>query len=202
MHQCRLNTQLHDSRTFSQPFSSRRCPLETDVREALKHFQMLIWKGWTNTVTRMFTSDHISGFPSMSLCKNIVYQTKIRYLNELKLKLTDVIATIDEALLQQTWQEIQYCLHVLCVTNVACIRFKKMKTAEYNRTKMIKTVYQVPMCFYLFRLYGHCVYHPSDLGARNSQLLQTSIGGVLHLHSFSKRAGFSQFICTNNIFET
>ena len=44
--------------------------------------------------------------------KDIVYRTKIR-------DITDAIVTIDEAMLQQTWQEIEYRLEVLRATNGA-----------------------------------------------------------------------------------
>lgn len=51
--------------------------------------------------------------------KDIVYRTKIRDISDLKQKITDAIATIDEAMLQRTWQEIEYRLDVLRATNGA-----------------------------------------------------------------------------------
>ena len=51
----------------------------------------------------------------------MVYRTKIRDNDDLKQKITDAIATIDEAMLQRTWQEIEYCLDVLRATNGAHI---------------------------------------------------------------------------------
>ena len=53
--------------------------------------------------------------------KDIVYRTKIRDINDLKQRITEAIATIDEALLQRTWQEIDYRLDVLRATNGAHI---------------------------------------------------------------------------------
>ena len=53
------------------------------------------------------------------LVKDIVYRTEIRDINDLKQKITDAIATIDDAMLQQTWQEIEYHLDVLRSTNGA-----------------------------------------------------------------------------------
>ena len=53
--------------------------------------------------------------------KDIVYRTKIRDINDLKQRITDAIATIDEAMLQRTWQEIDYRLDVLRATNGAHI---------------------------------------------------------------------------------
>ena len=54
--------------------------------------------------------------------KDIVYRTKIRDITDLKQKITDVIATIDEAMLQRIWQEIEYHLDVLRATNGAHIQ--------------------------------------------------------------------------------
>ena len=53
--------------------------------------------------------------------KDIMYRTKIRDINDLKQRITDPIATIDETLLQRTWQEIDYRLDVLRATNGAHI---------------------------------------------------------------------------------
>ena len=38
-------------------------------------------------------------------------------MTDLKQRISNVIATIDEAMLQQTWQEIEYHLDVLHATN-------------------------------------------------------------------------------------
>ena len=53
--------------------------------------------------------------------KDIVYQTKVRDMTNLKQRISNAIATIDEAMLQQTWQEIEYHLDVLRATNGAHI---------------------------------------------------------------------------------
>ena len=53
--------------------------------------------------------------------KDIVYRTKARDINDLKQKISNAIATIDKAMLQRTWQEIEYCLDVLRATNGAHI---------------------------------------------------------------------------------
>ena len=70
------------------------------------------------TVTR----HHSPGFLSVSYVKDIVYQIKVQDITDLKQMISDAIATIDEAMLQQTWQETEYCLDVLCVTNVVHIK--------------------------------------------------------------------------------
>ena len=49
--------------------------------------------------------------------KDIVYRTKVRDITDLKQRISDAIATIDEDMLQRTWQEIEYRLVVLRLTN-------------------------------------------------------------------------------------
>jgi hypothetical protein len=51
--------------------------------------------------------------------KDIVYKTKVRDINDLKQRITDAIATVDEAMLEQTWMETEYRLDVLRATNGA-----------------------------------------------------------------------------------
>ena len=53
--------------------------------------------------------------------KDIVYRTKVRDITDLRQRISNAIATIDEAMLQQTWQEIEYRLDVLRATNGAHI---------------------------------------------------------------------------------
>ena len=53
--------------------------------------------------------------------KNIVYRTKVRDITALNQRISDAIATIDEDMLQRTWQEIEYRLNVLRLTNGAHI---------------------------------------------------------------------------------
>ena len=50
-----------------------------------------------------------------------MYQTKVWDITDLKQRISNAIATIDEDMLQQTWQEIKYSLDVLCLTNGAHI---------------------------------------------------------------------------------
>ena len=50
-----------------------------------------------------------------------MYRTKVRDINDLKQRVSDAIDTINEAMLQRAWQEIEYRFDVLCVTNGAHI---------------------------------------------------------------------------------
>jgi len=47
--------------------------------------------------------------------------TKVRDIDDLKQRISNAITTIDEAMLQRTWQEIEYRLDVLRATNGAHI---------------------------------------------------------------------------------
>ena len=51
--------------------------------------------------------------------KNIVYRTKVLHITDLKQRISNAIAIINEAMLQRTWQEIEYRLDVLRVTKGA-----------------------------------------------------------------------------------
>ena len=53
--------------------------------------------------------------------KDIVYRTKVWDINDLQQRISNAITTIDEAMLQRTWQEIEYRLDVLRATNGAHI---------------------------------------------------------------------------------
>ena len=53
--------------------------------------------------------------------KDIVYRTKVRDMTDLNQRVFNAIATIDEAMLQRTWQEIEYRLYVLRAINGAHI---------------------------------------------------------------------------------
>ena len=53
--------------------------------------------------------------------KDIVYKTKVWDIDDLKQRIPNAMTTIDEAMLQRTWQEIEYRLDVLRATNGAHI---------------------------------------------------------------------------------
>ena len=55
------------------------------------------------------------------MSKDIVYRTKVRDMTDLNQRIFNAIATINEAMLQRTWQEIEYRLDVLRATNDAHI---------------------------------------------------------------------------------
>ena len=46
-----------------------------------------------------------------------MYRTKVRDITDLKQRISDAFATIDEDMLQRTWQKIEYRLNVLRLTN-------------------------------------------------------------------------------------
>jgi hypothetical protein len=51
--------------------------------------------------------------------KDIVYKTKFRDINDLKERITDAIATVDKAMLERKWMEIEHRFDVLRATNGA-----------------------------------------------------------------------------------
>ena len=53
--------------------------------------------------------------------KDIVYKTKVRDIDDLKQRTSNAMTTIDEAMLQRTWLEIEYRLDVLRAINGAHI---------------------------------------------------------------------------------
>ena len=50
-----------------------------------------------------------------------MYKTKVWDIDDLKQRIPKAMTTIDEAMLQRTWQEIEYRLDVLRATNGAHI---------------------------------------------------------------------------------
>ena len=71
------------------------------------------WSGWVNSVATTSTRH----FFLWGYVKNNVYQTKVRDITDLRQSISNVIATIDEVMLQRTWQEIENCLDVIRATN-------------------------------------------------------------------------------------
>ena len=50
-----------------------------------------------------------------------MYRTKVRDMTDLRQRISNAIVTIDEAMLQRTWQEMECRLDVLRATNGAHI---------------------------------------------------------------------------------
>jgi hypothetical protein len=53
--------------------------------------------------------------------KNIVYQVKVNDLQHLKARIKDAVATVTPNMLQATWNKVEYCLDIGCVTKGAHI---------------------------------------------------------------------------------
>ena len=79
------------------------------------------WKEWTDSMATMFTRHHSLDFFLWGYIKNIVYRTKVWDMTDLKQRISNAIATFDEAMLQQIWQEIECLLDALRATNDAHI---------------------------------------------------------------------------------
>ena len=74
-----------------------------------------------------FTRHYSPGLLSIGLCEGYHVSTKVQDVTDLKQRISDAIATIDENMLQRTWQEIEYRLDVLRLTNGAHIEMHKMR---------------------------------------------------------------------------
>jgi hypothetical protein len=77
------------------------------------------------------------GLADQEHVKDIVYKTKVRDINDLKERITDAIATVDEAMLERTWMEIEYRHNVpmwkfskLCEKKILNVMFIMQQTAQ------------------------------------------------------------------------
>jgi hypothetical protein len=61
-----------------------------------------------------------------SYVKNIVYQVKINYLQHLKPRVRDVVATATPYMLQATWNEVEYRLDICRVTMEPTLKFERV----------------------------------------------------------------------------
>ena len=78
----------------------------------------------TASVICAFSSfrSHTSRFLFVGICEKIVYVPPIpRGVDELKARMTEAVAAIDNGMLGRVWQEFDYWLDVCGVTNGACI---------------------------------------------------------------------------------
>ena len=72
-------------------------------------------------IERVRQAFHSPGLLSLGFRKGYCDRTKVRNMTDLKQRISNAIATIDEAMLQRTRQEIEYHLDVLCEINGAHI---------------------------------------------------------------------------------
>ena len=80
----------------------------------------------TASVICAFSSSrsHTSQFLFVGICEKIVYVPPIpRGVDELKARITEAVATIENAMLGRVWQELDYWLDVCRVTNGAYIEY-------------------------------------------------------------------------------
>ena len=93
------------------------------VREFLNETFPNRWIGRDGPIPWLLRLPDITplGFFVWGYVKNIVYKAKVRNIDDLKQRISNAMKTINEAMLQRTWQEIEYCLDVLRATNGAHI---------------------------------------------------------------------------------
>jgi len=71
--------------------------------------------------------------------KNIVYAEKIRNIQHLQERITSAIETVTRDMIQKTWQEIEFRLHVFRATNGAHIEMYEGKSKTLNLSEHFKT---------------------------------------------------------------
>lgn len=85
------------------------------IKDSLNISRSLDWIPWSSCSPDLTPVDlFLWGY-----VKDILYWTSIQDINDLKQKITDAIATVDDATLERTWQEIEHHLDVLLATNGA-----------------------------------------------------------------------------------
>jgi len=77
------------------------------------------WERWSDTLATTIT-----GYPPLTsflwgYVKDKVFSTPVPDITDLKARITDAFATITEDMLENTWREIDYRLHVLRATKGA-----------------------------------------------------------------------------------
>ena len=100
-----LNTWHHNYMIFNHHFPAMWCTTTLGTACSLVSkwniSRPVDWKKWPNSVVTSFIKYHfLCGYVKAS-----VYRTKVRDITNLKQRITDAIATIDEGMLQRTWQE-------------------------------------------------------------------------------------------------
>ena len=71
--------------------------------------------------------------------KNIVYDEKIRNIQQLQERITSAIETVTRHMIQKTWQEIEFRLDVSRATNVAHIEMYWGQSKTLNFSGHFKT---------------------------------------------------------------
>ena len=76
------------------------------------------WKKWPNTMTAKISRYHPLDFFLWGYVKG-VYRTPVRDVETLQSRIIEVLATVNEEMLENTWREIEYRLDILRATNGA-----------------------------------------------------------------------------------
>ena len=66
------------------------------------------WNEWANSMTTTFTRHHSPELIFLGgYVKDIVHRTKVGNMTDQRQRMSNDIVTIDDAMLQRTWQEIE-----------------------------------------------------------------------------------------------
>ena len=133
--ECLINVQcehhwLHDThRQADSPIIAKRVPALHC--QWLQQLQLFVPLAHPDLTPWDFSTSHSTRYLFVGICEKIGLCSPIlRDVDELKARLTEAVATIDNAMLGRVWQKLDYRLDVCRVTNGAHI--------EHLRTFQVK----------------------------------------------------------------
>ena len=77
------------------------------------------WKKWPNTMAAKIFRYHLFRLFLVGYVKDRVYGTPVRDVETLQSRIIEVLATVNEEMLENIWREIEYRLDILRATNGA-----------------------------------------------------------------------------------
>ena len=77
------------------------------------------WKKWPNTMAAKISRYHPLNFFLWGYVKDRVYRMPVRDVETLQSRIIEVLASVNEEMLENTWREIEYRLDILRATNGA-----------------------------------------------------------------------------------
>ena len=77
------------------------------------------WKKWPNTMAAKISRYHPFRLFLWGYVKDRVYRTPVRDVETLQSRIIEVLATVNEEMLENTWRKIEYRLDILRATNGA-----------------------------------------------------------------------------------
>ena len=120
----RLNEEKSDDFIFVQDGAPPHWSLK--VSQFLNTTFPDIWIGWSGQDDRVLmpwpSSSHTLRFLFVGVCGRLVYVPLSKDEDELKARITEAVAIIDNAMLECVWKELDIRLDMCCVTNRAYVK--------------------------------------------------------------------------------